>query len=69
MKPGITQAEARHAREELDLLKIRARQGENYTEIKKEAGPHVKILNAYLKKRAQDFGVPFKPVSFEGMMR
>lgn len=69
MNAGPTQAEANHAREELELLRMRVKRGDNYVKIKKEAAPHMEVLNAYLKKRAKDFGVSFKPASFEGMMR
>jgi len=70
MKNKTTLEQARSAKETLDLIKFRLNIGKvDYYAAKKEAEPHLQVLNSYLIMRAKDFGVRPHKVHFATWMR
>lgn len=68
--PHITQSQARAAREELDVIKVELRAAtRTYEQAKEDAKEPLRILNAYMKRRAQENGLRHKEVGFAGFMR
>lgn len=70
MKPKPSLEEARNSKEQLDRIKFRLKVGHlEYYAAKAEAEPHLQILNAYLAKRARDYGMRPQKVHFATWMR
>ncbi len=58
------------AREVLEQIKYHLKIGSiTYDEAKERAEPHLDMMNAYMRRRAKDFGVTFKPINFTSFMR